>query len=57
MAPIKFQQSFVISQFASSKHLVQEINRIPGEDDFIISRNMLPIQYVSTINIGVLDCQ
>ena len=25
------------------------------EDDFTISRNMLPIQYASTINIGVLD--
>ena len=27
------------------------------EDDFTISRNMLPVQYASTINIGVLDGQ
>ena len=25
------------------------------EDDFTISRNMLPVQYASTIHIGVLD--
>ena len=27
------------------------------EDDFTISRNILPVQYASTINIGVLDGQ
>ena len=27
------------------------------EDDFTLSRNMLPVQYASTINIGVLDGQ